>query len=81
MSKKLLGFAGAVAAGVVLAVPSGAQAQSAPTGCAAVIPINLEPIANITIKTCEAAEVPQCEGSSIYLPLDPIIRIRIDTCV
>ncbi len=83
MTEKFLGLVGAVGVAAVLAIPSGAQAQSvpAPTGCAAVIPINLAPVVNVTIKTCEAAEVPSCNGNSTYIPLDPITRIRIDTCV
>ncbi len=79
MSKKFLGVASALAVGAALAVPSGAEA--APTGCAMTIPINLSPLANISIRTCEAANAPQCGGgNTLYIPLDPITRIRIDYC-
>jgi hypothetical protein len=32
------------------------------------------------IRTCEAAQVPHCSGTSLYIPLDPITRIRLDLC-
>jgi hypothetical protein len=79
MSKKFLGIAGAVATGIALAVPSGAQAG--PTGCSMTIPLDLRPLANIVIHTCEAANAPQCATpNTYYIPLDPITRIRIDLC-
>jgi len=79
--KKLLGCASAIALGAVAALPSGAPAQGTPTGCASTNTIDLGAVGHITIRTCEAAEAPQCEGgSTIFIPVDPIIRIRIDTC-
>jgi hypothetical protein len=82
-TSRILGCAAAAAITAVAALPSASQAQTTPfpTGCGTDNQINLAPLANVTIKTCDLAVAPECAAKILRLPHGAPVHLQLTLCV
>ncbi len=78
---RILGCAAALSLTAIAGLPAAGQAQSPfPSGCGSEQDIDLRPLANIQIKTCELALAPNCLKPIIKLPPNALIRNETKIC-